>query len=361
MAVRTPLERRLRRAVAGLAMLCAVLVLVIAAVLIYWRLYLLSPSADPFTRGPFLTRLGQTSAELAWTLPGDRKVELVATAPDGTMATAHDGSFRRLEPGVRYLWTASVGGVGRAAGSFHTAPSDPRAPVTFAAIGDYGSGTDHEWAVGRTLAAEHPDFVVTAGDNSYLVAAPALLDRNIFRPLHDVMLEAPLHATMGEHDLFYSNGSAVARALHLPNDAGRYVVDYGSVQVVLLGLDDGPAEVAFARRALAAPGPRVRFVVLHRPVQPGDAILPLLRHRHVAAVIAGHLHRYERRVVGGIPEFVVGTGGEGPGAAEFTKRSPDAIVSLLDFGSLRVSVTAMGITYQFIDERGRVLDHDSTG
>ena len=361
MAVRTPLERRLRRVVVGLAMLCAVLVLVIAAVLIYWRLYLLSPSGDPFKRGPFVIRLGRTSAELAWTLPGDRKVELVATAPDGTTATAHDGSFTGLEPGVRYLWTASVGGVGRAAGSFRTAPSDPSAPVTFAAIGDYGSGTEHEWAVGRTLASEDPDFVVTAGDNSYLVAAPALLDRNIFRPLHDVMLEAPLYATMGEHDLFYTNGSGVARALHLPNDAGRYVVEYGPVQVVLLGLDDGPAEMAFARRALAQPGPRVRFVVLHRPVQPGDPILPLLRRRHVAAVIAGHLHRYERRVVGGIPEFVVGTGGEGAGAAEFTKRSPDAVVSLLDYGSLRVSVTATGITYQFIDERGRVLDHYSTG
>ncbi len=360
MAVRTPLERRLRRVVVGLAMLCAVLFLVIAAVLVYWRLYLLSPSGDPFKRGPFVIRLGQTSAELAWTLPGDRTVELVATAPDGTTATAHDGSFTGLEPGVRYLWTASVGGAGRAAGSFRTAPSDPRAPVTFAAIGDYGSGTDHEWAVGRTLAAEDPDFVVTAGDNSYLVGAPVLLDRNIFRPLHDVMLEAPLYATMGEHDLFYNNGSGVARALHLPNDAGRYVVDYGPVQVVLLGLDDGPAELAFARRALARPGPRVRFVVLHRPIQPGDPILPLLRRRHVAAVIAGHLHRYERRIVGGIPEFVVGTGGEGAGAAEFTKRSPDAVVSLLDFGSLRVSVTAARITYQFIDERGRVLDRYST-
>jgi predicted phosphodiesterase len=338
-----------------------VLVLVIVGVLIYWRLYLLSPSADPFKRGPFVTRLGGTSAQLAWTLPGDGRVGLVATAPDGTTAIARGGRFTGLEPGTRYLWTASVGGPGRAAGSFRTAPSDPGSPVTFAAIGDYGSGTEHEWAVGRTLASEHPDFVVTAGDNSYLVGAPVLLDRNIFEPLHDVMLEAPLYATMGEHDLFYSNGAAVADALHLPNDAGRYIVDYGPVQVLLLGLDDGPAEVAFARRALAQSGPRVRFVVLHRPVQPGDAILPLLRHRHVAAVIAGHLHRYERRVVGGIPEFVVGTGGEGPGAAEFTKRSPDAVVSLLDFGSLRVSVTATGITYQFIDERGRVLDHYSQG
>jgi len=361
MAVRTPLERRLRWAVVGLAMLCAVLVLVVAAVLVYWKLYLLSPGSDPFSRGPFVIRLGQTSAQLAWSLPGDRKVELVATAPDGTTATARDGRFRGLEPGVRYLWTASVGGVGRAAGSFHTAPATPEAPVTFAAIADYGSGTDHEWAVGRTLASEQPDFVVTAGDNSYLVGAPVLLDRNIFQPLHDVMLEAPLYATMGEHDLFYSNGAAVADALHLPNDAGRYVVRYGPVQVVLLGLDDGPAEIAFARRALARPGPRVRFVVLHRPVQQGDRILPLLRRAHVAAVIAGHLHRYERRVVGGIPEFVVGTSGEGPGAAEFTKRSSDAIVSLLSFGSLRVTVTATGVGYQFIDERGRVLDHYSAG
>jgi len=187
------------------------------------------------------------------------------------------------------------------------------------------------------------------------------VDRNIFQPLHDVMLEAPLYATMGEHDLFYSNGAAVADALHLPNHAGRYAVDYGPVQVVLLGLNDGPAEVAFARRALARPGPRVRFVVLHRPVQPGDDILPLLRRAHVAAVIAGHLHRYERRLVGGIPEFVVGTSGEGPGAAAFTKRSSDATISLLNFGSLRVTVTAAGVNYQFVDERGRVLDHYTKG
>src|SRR5437763_523874 len=172
MAVRTPLERRLRRAVVGLAMLCAVLVLVVAAVLVYWKLYLLSPGSDQFSRGPFVIRLGQTSAQLAWTLPGDRKVELVATAPDGTTATARDGRFTGLEPDRRYLWTASVGGVGRAAGSFRTAPANPGAPVTFAAVGDYGSGADPEWAVGRTLASELPDFVVPAGDKRYLLGDP---------------------------------------------------------------------------------------------------------------------------------------------------------------------------------------------
>jgi hypothetical protein len=356
MTVRTPLERRLRRAVAALAMLTALLALVVVAVLVYWKLYLLSPTADPFSRGPFVIRLDETSAQLAWTLPGDRRVQLTATAPDGTTVTAADGRFTGLEPGVRYVWTAAVGGIGRASGSFHTAPTSLATPITFAVIGDYGSGNDHEWAVGRTLAAEDPDFVVTAGDNSYLVGAPQVLDRNIFEPLHDVMLEAPLWATLGEHDLIYSGGAAVTSALHLPAPDGRYVVDYGPVQMVLLGLDDGPAEVAFARRALTTPGPSVRFVVLHRPVQPGDAILPLLRRTHVAAILAGHLHRYERRVVGGVLELVNGTGGEGPGAAEFTRPSADAIVSLLDYGSLRVTVAAGRIDYEFVAERGRVLD-----
>jgi Calcineurin-like phosphoesterase len=356
MTERTPLERRLRRAVVALAMLCALLVLAIVAVLGYWRLYLLSASADPFSRGPFLIRLGETSAQLAWTLPGSRPVELVATAPDGTSVTGHAGRFTGLEPGVRYLWTASVGGIGRASGSFQTAPRNLSRPITFGVIGDYGSGSDHEWAVGRTLAAARPDFVVTAGDNSYLVGAPWLLDRNIFRPLHDVMAEAPLYATLGEHDLFYSNGSAVTHALHLPGTRGVYAVTYGPVQIVALGLQAGTSEIAFARRELARPGPAVRFVLVHRPVQPGDAILPLLRRDHVAAVLSGHLHRYERRVVGGVLELVVGTSGEGPGAAEFTKRSPDAAVSLLDFGSVLVDVSATRISYRFVDERGRVLD-----
>ena len=76
----------------------------------------------------------------------------------------------------------------------------------------------------------------------------------------------------------------------------------------------------------------------------------------MAAVFSGHLHRYERRVVGGVLQFVVGTGGEGPGDERFTKATPDAVTSLLDYGALRVNVGADGVQYRFVDERGRVLD-----
>src|SRR4051812_39261238 len=134
------LVRRLRLALVGVSMLCAVCVLAVAAVLVYWRLYLLGPSSGPFARGPFLTRLNGTSAQLKWTLEdGSKTVELRAVAPDGSTASASGGRFTALKPGTRYAWTASVDGIGRAAGSFQTAPPNVERPVRFVAFGDYGS------------------------------------------------------------------------------------------------------------------------------------------------------------------------------------------------------------------------------
>src|SRR6266513_2000194 len=121
----TPRERRLRRGLVGLAMACAVLALLVVAVLVYWRLYLLGPSGDPFTRGPFVIRLGTTDATLAWSIDDSRRAALTATGPGGTVTvTATGGRLTGLQPGTRYIWTASVGGVGRASGSFRTAPLD---------------------------------------------------------------------------------------------------------------------------------------------------------------------------------------------------------------------------------------------
>jgi hypothetical protein len=76
----------------------------------------------------------------------------------------------------------------------------------------------------------------------------------------------------------------------------------------------------------------------------------------VDVVLSGHLHRYERRIVGGLLTFTVGTGGQGPGGDEFTKASPGAQVSLLDYGFLRIDTDGPRLRYAFIDERGRVLD-----
>ena len=48
----------------------------------------------------------------------------------------------------------------------------------------------------------------------------------------------------------------------------------------------------------------------------------LAREAGVNAIISGHLHRYERRVVDGVRCFTVGTGGGRIGADEFTQPPP---------------------------------------
>ena len=192
--------RRLRLALIALAMVCAVLVLVVLGVLVYWNRYLLGPSDGAFERGPYLVRLSEDSAKLAWKVRDGKPVDLRAVSTGGREVGARGGTFTGLRPGTVYAWTAAVDRRTQASGTFTTAPRTLAQPIDFGVIGDYGSGNDHEWAVGRVLAAGRPDFVLTAGDNSYLFALPSLLDRNIFEPLAEVMRNAPLWATFGEHD-----------------------------------------------------------------------------------------------------------------------------------------------------------------
>jgi hypothetical protein len=91
-------------------------------------------------------------------------------------------------------------------------------------------------------------------------------------------------------------------------------------------------------------------------VDAANPIMPLLRRRHVAAILAGHLHRYERHRRAGILQFTVGTGGEGPGSAAFTRPTADAIVSLQAYGFLQIDVHGPTIAYRFVDDRGRTRD-----
>ena len=350
------LIRRLRIALVALAMLVGVCAIAVLAVLWYWNGYLLQPdTSSPFTRGPFVADVSGSSALVRWQGAPARDVQVVAVAPDGTTAVARDGAFSGLAAGTRYAWTASVRGVPAAAGSFETAPTSPDAPVTFGVIGDYGSGSAHEYAVGRGLAAIAPAFTVTAGDNSYLLALPQLLDRNIFRPLLPAMQQGPLVVDLGDHDTFGTGGRYLLDAVGMPGAALRYTWRYGPVRVLVLGVESDPAAVAYARSALAQPWRGVTFAVVHKPLQPGDPLSLALKGR-VTAVFSGHLHRHERRVVDGTTMITTGTGGEGAGAAEFTKRSADAAFSTTDYGFARVQVGARDVRIDFVDEAGRVLD-----
>ena len=352
----TPHERRLRRALVATALFAALMVVAAGVVLVYWFRYVLPTKPDPFTRGPYLVQVGNTTATLRWRVEGDRRVEIVATTPDGRTVTSTDGILRGLTPGARQGWVAVVDGVARAVGTITTAPTDPRAPIRFTAFGDYGAGGEDEWAVGRVAAAQGPAFTIVPGDNSYLLAAPPLFDHNIFAPMRALLAQGPFVATLGEHDIAYFGGGDVARALGLPNGGDRYVFDYGPLRFVVLGLEADAADLPVVRAALARPGARHVYIVVHRPPKSGNPVLAVARGK-LTAVFAGHNHRYERRIVDGVLTLTVGTGGAPRSGEEaLTPRSPDALSSLAVFGLMRVDDGPDRVVMTFLDSSGRVRD-----
>lgn len=340
-------------------MLAALLALAVAAVVFYWRLYLLGPEGSPFTRGPYLVRVTESTAELRWRTDRGQAVRVAALDPAGRTITATDGRLAGLSPGTRYSWTATVGVGARASGSFVTPSRDPTRPVRFSVLADYGDGSEPQWAVARTIAAARPDFVLTAGDNSYVNAAGILLDRNIFRPMAEIMRNAPVYVGLGDHDFVPPGDGAIREAFDIP-PKGRYVVEQGRIQVVILGDTTADGGTEFARSALARGDFERRFVVVHKPLKSGNPALPVLRAAGVDAVFSGNLHLYERRVVEGVRTFTVGTGGVGIGSQEFTPRSRDAQKVLEDYGHLQVDISPDGVAYSFIDQRGHVLDRVRT-
>ncbi|HEX5261498.1 MAG TPA: hypothetical protein VFW18_08465 [Gaiellales bacterium] len=345
-----------RRLLAALVISTALLLVAVVALVWYGATYLLPAPAGAFARNPYLIRLTTTEAAFAWQTTSGQPVRLTLRTPAGGSLAAVRGRFANLRPATRYEWTAEVNGLSAAAGAFRTAPTSTADPIRLVTFGDYGSGNSHEYAVGRLAAAADPSMFLSGGDNAYLLAAPPFLDRAIFDPLHQLLGEAVTVVALGEHDLAWRDGAAVISALHLPGH--HYTAQSGPVQIVVLGLQADTSASRYAAATLgrcAAPCP-VRFVLVHRPVAADNPIMPLLRRRHVAAILAAHLHRYERHRRAGILQFTVGTGGEGPGSTAFTRPTADAIVSLQAYGFLEIDVHGSTIAYRFVDDRGRTRD-----
>jgi hypothetical protein len=348
-----------RRVLAALVLSTSILLVAVVALVWYGANYLLPVPSGVFLRAPYLIRLTTSAAAFDWELkPGQGSLTLAVRPADGGAAVpVRDGTMDGLRPGTHYVWSAIIDGVAQASGGFRTAPDDTATPITLVAFGDYGSGNAHEYAVGREAAAVDPSLFLSAGDNAYLTAAPPLLDRAIFTPLRPLLGQALPVVALGEHDLAWHDGAAVISALHLPGH--QYVAQYGPVQVVVLGLQTDRSALNYARRTLGRgcrPACPVRFVLVHRPIDAASPIMPVLRRAHVAAIVAGHLHRYERHVRSGVLEFTVGTGGEGAGSAQYTRATPDAIRSFIAIGFLEIGIHGHTIDYRFIDQSGRVRD-----
>jgi acid phosphatase len=190
----------------------------------------------------------------------------------------------------------------------------------FIAFGDFGGG-DGQVAVAAamsTWATSHRvDALVTTGDNVYESGEPAKYPAQLDAPYASLRSTRPLWATLGNHDA--QHGAEELRYLKLPSLP--YIRELPGVQLLFLDANrPDAAQATWLDQQLAAAGPRVRVVVFHQPayscgVHGSTAAVdqqwvPVFEKHHVALVLNGHDHDYERFTGPAEVNYVV-TGGGG--------------------------------------------------
>ena len=176
---------------------------------------------------------------------------------DGGNGVDHVVRLTRLTPGMHYTYTVGADSAVLAKGTFRAAPARATR-FTFAVVGDFGSGNEHEAAVASMIESWHPDFVQTVGDNAYPLGSRELLDPVIFGPYAAVMRQSAWFPALGNHDVKANGGKPELEAFHSLGSERWYRYTWGNTAVVVLDSD-------------VSVGPRLAAAAL-RPQRPGAAL-----------------------------------------------------------------------------------------
>lgn len=270
------------------------------------------------------------------------------------------------------LAAAACGGASKAAPAAvnQTAPvtvgrPSPGCPKVVVAAGDIVNVVSIADRTGRLAAAQHPSRVLALGDEQYnsgsLADFRAKYDRTAWGRLKPITAPVP-----GNHE--YRTSGAAGYFTYFGHPAPYYAYDAGcGWRAYALNSEVSlTAQVAWLRRDLAAhPGSAV-LAYWHRPrwssgthhgsdpaMQPFWSALAGRR----GVVLNGHEHNYERfAAVGGVREFVVGTGGSSTYSFG-TPISGSQVRIAHTPGVLRLSLrSGAGYSWAFLNVSGAALD-----
>jgi Calcineurin-like phosphoesterase len=244
-------------------------------------------------------------------------------------------------------------------------PNLPNA-LTFAAIGDGGSGDDAQREIASLMfryftEAHRFSFVLMLGDNLYdddYTGEFAL-------PYKDLLdAKVPFYAALGNHDRDLEQHYKPFNM----NDVDRYQFDAGNARFVALNSNhpDDPAQVAWLDKAFADAGSKWRIAFFHHPLyssgehasQSRDSIRPALEpaliRNHVNVVFGGHEHLYERiSPQHGIRYFVSGGGGRklyGVKTSDFDE------IAVSEHHFMVLQISGDTLYYEAISHTGHILD-----
>ena len=252
--------------------------------------------------------------------------------------------------------------------------------LSFAAIGDNGSGGRQAMAVAGQLAASYQQapfgLVSLLGDICYYGPIRRRFDDVFIRPMSpliDAGVEFELAIGNHDGDVYFDDERLIEieNTLELLGTPARYYAStHGPADFFYLdssapGLlgPDGAVQLEWLDDALSSSTSQWKIVLLHHPVYSSGAhgptprldelLEPVLRRHHVDLVLAGHDHHYERTVpIAGITYVVSG------GGCKTTPVRPQPYTafaaSVLQF--LRVEIVGDRLEGRCVGPTGRVLD-----
>lgn len=253
-------------------------------------------------------------------------------------------------------------------------------PVTFAVIGDYGSGNQYEADVAALVISWQPDFVITTGDNNYPSGSDISIDENIGQFYHGFIYPYigaygagaevnRFFPTLGNHDWMTGKAKPYFDYFTLPGNERYYDFTRGAVHFFALdndsnepdGVGRSSKQAQWLQDSLAASTEPWKIVYMHYPpyssAMHGSTNWAQWSYAAwgATAVLAGHDHTYERLMVDGIPYFVNGVGG----GAIYDFRTP-LPTSLMRYnsghGAMLVKASGDQMIFQFISVTGEIID-----
>ena len=197
--------------------------------------------------------------------------------------------------------------------------------VTFAVIGDYGQNSSEEGQVADMIKKWGVDFIITTGDNNYLLGSRSSLKKNITKYYGDFIYNPDAPANLqchgkaekekinrffpcpGNHDNYTKGMKPYLDYFTLPGDEKNYDFSWGPVQFFSIntGKDakidccESP-ESKWLQAGLSKSTSPFKLVYFHHPPfstgEHGNAVKMQWPYSQwgVDAVLNGHEHFYER-------------------------------------------------------------------
>jgi Purple acid Phosphatase, N-terminal domain/Iron/zinc purple acid phosphatase-like protein C/Fibronectin type III domain len=348
----------------------------------------LASGTEQIARGPYLSDVTGTSAVVSWwtniATTGMVHYGIASVAEhsqaDPSSTQHHAVTLTGLTPGAAYRYTVGDGTISSAQASFRTA-MPAGGGFAFAAIGDFGGASVGETQNAANIAAGGNSFIQTVGDNIYASAGNpepnfstvySDYDARFFKQFGPALRSQALFPANGNQE-YYSNGKFWSTFPMPGSNHSWYSYNWGNAHFVVLdtelAFDPASAQYAFAQADLAAnQGATFRIVVMQRPPYSSATatssstfaraeLVPLFEKYHVALVLSGNSHNYERSfplkggapAAGGVTYVVTGGGGNGHNAFTIAQPAWSAHRDATNYEYTRVTVTPAGLTIREIN------------